>query len=105
MLIDVAAVLALLTATLVRMSADHGPLVLACAVVVTLILSARLLQHGSEGSHWLADGFGVAGLLLLGAASGAHAGADAALLAGAIHGVATLAWLQNRLSPVLTTPH
>lgn len=99
---DGSAVLAL---TLV---AAQSAMIVAAAVLVVVVtalvaLSDRLLTAGpGPRPPWLADRAGHATLLLAGALAGQH-GIIFALSLCALHGFATLAWLQDRLSRVLTS--
>lgn len=79
---------------------DHAPLVLAIALVVTMVLTNRL--HLFEGDPvWLADVPGHA--IVIGIASFfGWTGFAMGLTVALIHAVASLAWLQNRLSRALT---
>ncbi len=83
---------------------DTTPLVLASCIVAFMALADRLLGPETRAApSWLADAPGHAAILLV----ASMAGPDA-LRAGvglcALHGFVSLAFLQNRLSRVLTSP-
>jgi hypothetical protein len=82
---------------------DLTPLVLGFGVTAFAVMSTRLADIDSTpGAPWLADIAGHALIMLVGSFFGA-----VGLLMGlglcALHGLATLAYLQNRLSRVLTS--
>jgi hypothetical protein len=82
---------------------DFTPLVLGLSIIAFAILSARLAPiDGAAGATWLADIAGHAMILLVGSIFGSG-GLLTALAVCALHGLATLADLQNRLSRVLTS--
>jgi hypothetical protein len=79
---------------------DRAPLVLAVVLIVMTIL-VRRLYRGNDDPRWLADVPGYAATIGLAALFGTG-GMVIGLALSAVHALASLAWLQNRLSGVLT---
>jgi hypothetical protein len=99
---DIAAV-ALLAQMAVLAWPDLTPLVLCLGVVAFAVLSGRLAEtETSPGTPWLADVAGHAVILFVASFFG-PIGLLVGLALCALHGLATLAYLQNRLSRVLTS--
>jgi hypothetical protein len=65
------------------------------------VVLANRLNVSAERPVWLADLPGHALILLVASLLGPH-GLTIGLMLTVTHGFATLAWLQNRLSPTLT---
>lgn len=79
---------------------DRAPIVLAVMLIVMTILTVRL-QVGSDDPAWLADVPGYALVIGFAAAFG-PVGMATGLVIAVAHAIASLAWLQNRLSRPLT---
>ncbi len=81
---------------------DLTAVVLAIGLVALTALADRLIGDAATDAHWLADRAGHAIVLFAASFFGA-AGLLAGLAICALHALATLAFLQNRLSRVLTS--
>lgn len=91
---------AVLAGLVAPMTVDHAPLVLAIMLVVVSFLAERL-QVAEGDPVWLADVPGH--VVVIGVASiFGWTGFAVGLTVALIHAVASLAWLQNRLSRALT---
>ena len=94
-----AAIAVLAIATWPRVTDLTQPL--AAVVLVGLVVLANRLKMPAERPVWLADLSGHALILLISSMFGV-VGLTIGLMLTVAHGFATLAWLQNRLSPPLT---